>query len=518
MGLFFCPKYNFIQGKPFESGLIKTSRTAGEVLDILRKAKSAGIELSIISHLRGLDGCGSSLDLPEFQKRLTGPEIKNIDEIPCTTAIASHLITKIRFELSDDENAIEYIASDYGITEDNPFVVRENIKLNRQNKTENKQLDGPSYIFRNIFGLKGIKIILEETSPLVVAGGMEASNTFNISLIAAASMFSGANLSQADIFSLAVKLENDEFGGMTGGQGHLSCLLGGIYKHTWMSGVKDKKGNFIYPYSVFSSSLSSEDRYRSLEEHMAFVQVGKDFEGGKQKINRTAVMINDMWTDLLRDEDEVGLPLHEEKIELAHKYADAIKKLDFEIIVELLNKYVDIRDQLCLRWINLALDAYEGKPVPLYAHNYKQKIFDKNRPDRENYNILNKLYQERGNNLRKVSLYSLDPIAPFVKTARGQKIAIMPLGAGGPGSNLIAVSSKGMGHLKEFLESYKLEKMTEESCRTIIKGTGTLRGYLPFKVGGTPIQFIGFGEIGLSLPPLPRIFQEARSYPWIMPE
>ena len=100
---------------------------------------------------------------------------------------------------------------------------------------------------------------------------------------------------------------------------------------------------------------------------MFLVQAGKEYKDGKQVIKRTAALINQMWTDLLRDKDEIGLPLHQEKLGLTARYAQALKDGDFKTAVETINRYVDIRDQLCLRWINLMLDAEQSKAVPGYA-------------------------------------------------------------------------------------------------------------------------------------------------------
>ena len=114
----------------------------------------------------------------------------------------------------------------------------------------NLQKDAPAYIFQNIFGLNGIKITCESISPMALAGGMESSNAFNVALIAAASMLSGADLNLAEVFNLAVKLENDELNGLTGGQGHLSSMLGGAYQHMWLSGLRpslDTRANLASP-------------------------------------------------------------------------------------------------------------------------------------------------------------------------------------------------------------------------------------------------------------------------------
>ena len=503
-GSLFWPQYNFKQSERLDKTLIKPTGSAKRVIALLKKAKQKGIALSIIGHLRGVDGPGSSLDLPEFQKALTEIGATRLENLPSTPTIASAFTVKIRFELADDPRAIEYIAPDYGITKDRPYKIRGKVKLTPKGKTPHGQKDAPAYIFSNIFGLSGIRIICEGISPLALAGGMESSNVFNVALIAGASMLSGADLSLADIFNLAVKLENDEFGGLTGGQGHLCCMLAGAFRHIWLSGIKDAKGKLINPYAAFSIPLLSKDKLSGIEKHMLLVQAGKEYKDGKQVIVRTAALINQMWTDLLRDKDEIGLPLHQEKLGLTARYAQALKDGDFKTAVETINRYVDIRDQLCLRWINLMLDAEQSKAVPGYAKEYARKVFNKKYPEYEDNKVVREMYKEHEGALRTMSFYTLEPIAGLVMAARGQGIAIMPLGAGGPGANLIAVSPKGIGHLKKFLRKKGLDELTGEEVTKIIRGTGTLKGYMTFKVGRRPLIFSSFKKLGLNLPQRPQ--------------
>jgi hypothetical protein len=117
------------------------------------------------------------------------------------------------------------------------------------------------------------------------------------------------------------------------------------------------------------------------------------------------------------------------------------------------------------------MDAKAGKAgLPSYAYDYAEKAFND-----EAYKVIKDMYEEFENEgrleeLREVSLYSSGPIGELIKNAREAGIAIMPLGAGGPGANLIAVSSKGQKHLTEFMESQGLGKLDEEEARQIIRG------------------------------------------------
>ena len=60
---------------------------------------------------------------------------------------------------------------------------------------------------------------------------------------------------------------------------------------------------------------------------MMLVQAGKEYKEGEAVVKRTASLINFMWTDLLRDRDTIGLPLHQEKIGLTEVYTKALQEL-----------------------------------------------------------------------------------------------------------------------------------------------------------------------------------------------
>jgi len=307
-----------------------------------------------------------------------------------------------------------------------------------------------------------------------------------VALLAAASMLSGRNLTWAEIFREAVRLENQEFRGLTGGQGHLASILGGIFRHIWQSGKKDAEGNLINPYGAFS--IPVDVNKEGIESHMALVQAGKKYRDGKPEIARTAELINTMWTDLLRDRDEIGYPLHKEKIGLTARYNKALMEGDWEEVVRVVNRYVEIRDEICKRWLDLAIRATKGEEVPEYAHKYARRFKEDE--------VLQQFYRKHGDKLSEISLYTYEPISNLVEAARRDgHIAIMPLGAGGPGANLIAISSKGKEHLRGFLEGNRLSEFTDESeIRQVMTGPGEniLRGWIPFKIGTEPITLKGF--------------------------
>ncbi|MFH1790532.1 MAG: hypothetical protein ABH885_00905 [Candidatus Omnitrophota bacterium] len=571
-GRLFMPEYDFKQGP--DQGLEKQMAEKGidfrapaernrAVIEAIRQAMAKGEELSIEGHLRGIDGPGSSLDLPEFQKALTEAGLDvTMDQITSTPTIASEFKVKIRFELAENPDAIEYVAPDYF---DDVYSVTEPIQIT-PNTT---QKDAAAYIFMNIFGLKGIRIICDEMPPVALAGDMESSNVANVALISAASMLSGRTLSQADVFSLAVKLENDELNGLTGGQGHLCTMLGGAFRHIWLSGIKNDAGEFVNPYGAFSEQFLDDRQLEEVEKHTLLVQAGKDYKVTRDETNgaitsseptikRTAAFINYMWTDLLRDRDAIGFELHKSKLALAAQFTKALQSGNYASAVDAMNKYVEIRDKIAKRWIQLALDAHFGKTVdeatnqvlPGHAARYADKMFNEVNVDHGKYSVALNQYrtylaarpgneEAAANDLKGISFYTLEPIAGLIEKIREhnaahpeETFAIFPLGAGGPSANLVAMSAANdnCASLIKLLQDNGIMEVTAEKAleaKAIIRGEEsytvegqarpvtetaegirTVKGWIRFKAGKEPMKYTGFAGLqGLNIktPELPQV-------------
>jgi galactokinase/mevalonate kinase-like predicted kinase len=548
-GLLFWPKTYFTQELPLDKSSIisripNPENAAERALGLLKKAKESGKTLAIFGHLRGIDGPGSSLDLPEFQRKLTNQNVASLEELPSTLTLASEFGVTIEFEPIEfapgtpesEKDVIEYMAPDYFKGDTTARRIKGGVKMSPASSDNpwetTSQANAPAYIFRNLFGLKGVRIICKPVHPMALAGGMESSNVFNVALISAASMLSGANLSQAEIFNLAVKLENNEFKGLTGGQGHLCSMVGGAYRHVWLSGIRDEAGNLTNPYSALAIPLLNENQIIDVENHTFLVQAGKDYEKGVPAETRSASLINYMWTDLLRYEDKVGLELHSRKLKLAAEYAKALQEGNFDIVASTINQYVDIRDQLCRRWMELVVGHHLGRQVPGYVtEHFVDKVVNPENQWYEFYAPVRKalahmdevlaaaqtrsIIESIEEETKNISFYTLGPIGELIKAARAEGIAIMPLGAGGPGANLIAVSSKGNAHMAQFFEKKGIERFTEEKARQakeIIYGEkekGTLKGYIPFKVGREPLKITGFNELKDVQLPAAGVTQEA---------
>jgi glucose-6-phosphate isomerase len=515
-GKLFYPKVDLERLIQMTEGKDLSSR----VSELLDEAEAQGMDLWIRLPLRGLDGPGSSLDLPRFQVLLTKKGARDLSEVTSTPTLASNFYVTVRVTRAANPNAVEYVAPDYGIPANKPHVIVGDVQL--ENGTTS-QKNGPQYIFSNLFKVRGVRIELEKMPVMAMAGGMESSNAFNVAVLAAASMLSGVNLSWADIFQIAVELENKTFKGLTGGQGHLASILGGAARHVWISGIKDKSGKTINPYGAFSVPFLDEKGIQFIEKRMALVQAGKKYKDGKAVVNRTAALINNMWTDLLEDGDPIGVYLHSQKLALAQKYVEALSRKDMKTVIETVNAYVDIRDAIQRRWLRLAMHPENAvemtkreitelgiEGVDFYGAQVRANA-DKYAKILATDEVLQQYLAKFGERLPEISLYtqSLDPESSedgrrLIDAARKRGIAIMPLGAGGPSANMIAIA-ENEGDLEKFFAEYGLPTFNEREARKIVRGEvsgeHTLRGYLPFKVGREGVSFGGFDQLSGVQPP-----------------
>jgi len=449
-----------------------------EVVALLRRARENGWRLEITTHLRGVDGPGSSQDLLRFQVKLTRTdrEFTWMFDMPATTAVASEFSATIRVEAADpgDEDKIVYIAQDY-FPGPHKRTIRDPEGLRNEHGLVSMK-DLPAYSLARYFGItRGIKVTCDPLSALPKEGGMESSNAFSTSMYAIGSMLSGADWSWAKIIKHAVYDENTVYGdkqpGITGGQGHASSCLGGANTLIWCSGFgsagiddderhiynKDSYGIFAVPLVISPSS----GFYRRL----FLCQPGKDFApGGKPKKGRLASDTNFEWTEEWKD--KVGQQLHLIKKELHYIWKRAAEEGDDRAAAYTLNQYSRIRLALNERykeWFQ-ATTGTEARGGVGYMDEYSKPLFDE-----------------------------------IEKVGGG----FMPAGAGGIGSVCIAYLPENVDAARCF-RKWGMDVFDSENASRVKQAGGTLKGYLPFKPGEEPMNLSsGWEEIGAHIPAAP---------------
>ncbi len=479
----FWPEKDFMAGEPLSS--IQPTRSAKEALRMIGNSK-----ITFNGYLRGVDGAGSSNDLPGKFREQRNPTAKGLGRFSSTPTFASTFKVQVSFEKSDNPEAIEYDASQYNVHS----VYTEATRPNRDGSIAQK--DAANYIFR-LFGLRGIRITLDDVDERALAGGMGTSGAFNLALIEAANALSGAGLSEADMVNLGIYLENSVFMGLTGGQEAISTLLGGGYLHIWLRGFRDEQGQF--PNGFVSIPLPA-DRLAEFSKHAVLLQAGKTYVDGKAEQNRFATLTNIGWTDGIEDGDPYIVARHLDNVRLTFEYVEAFRKGDWHGVARALDHYVRNRDENTLHWINIALDWHEKRRGPSYAKKWANRIFkSEDNPFYAQFRVVRDLYFQHGAKLREMSLYTLDPLGAEIAEARNAGIALFPLGAGGPTTLSILFDPQGMPHMREaFLELSAYPEMSREAAVQAMTASGwhELKGYVPYEVGMEPAKLEGLQEVG----------------------
>ncbi|MFH1258354.1 MAG: hypothetical protein ABII74_00825 [Elusimicrobiota bacterium] len=459
-GFLFYTKPKFKWGEPFDPDIFADRTNDEKRENILENFKQSN-GFVIEAPLRVFDGATSSLDFPEIRDILPDRFKKSLQGLPVVTTISSNISIKMTFKPIKDKNIIKYQFK-YGDEIIESRDIDKEIEL-IQGKTPKGYRDAPDYIFKNVFKIPGgVEITYEYIFPGVEIAEiikpaefrkmmeyLESVGVSNLILFTAGSILSGADLRFADICDSATKIQKDEFNTPTGGQGTYPTMLGGVATNLSMLVNWDNKKR----PAVFLKPLIAERLFENIGKHMLLIfpkispqDMGKDYS-----------VTNFIWLDLVEDKESQNK--YAKMADLGIAYTQALKKGDFKAVTETVKEYVEIRDWLCQRWMNLMLDAMEDKDgAPEYAYKYLEKF--SNDPD---YQTVKDLWNS-GADLRNINLYTYG-IKEIIEEAWQEGIAIMPIGPGGMNSPYVAVSSKAekedsLKHLKEFFAKKGLSDLS----------------------------------------------------------
>ena len=178
------------------------------------------------------------------------------------------------------------------------------------------------------FGFHGLEININSTSP--IQSGLGGSSTALVALIKALSEIKkeidGKDLSKEEILYLSYHIEDGISGGSCGAQDQAAAIYGGINKWIW---------KYSKPYICERSSLLDERAQKMLSERILVLYTGK---------RHLSSDTNKGWIrDFLSGKTQKGWI---EANEIVHKFADAIKEMNIEKAVELLNKEMEIRREI----------------------------------------------------------------------------------------------------------------------------------------------------------------------------
>lgn len=506
--------------------------------DNLLEANKEGILLGVRGSLRLIDGAnGTSHDLPEGQDQYVdgmverlGRSIASFHELPATSYLSSAIKAVFRVKASDDPNAVEYYS---------PSKMRNILTLKEGDiphfrhtndqrffgKGGQKYANAVFHVLHDIFGVTGVRVDMDAISAIAELGGMESSNAFMTAIVALGSILSGADLNLAEIYGLAVKLENYELGGLTGGQGNLAFITGGSSTITWTSGIKGVDGNFVNPYSAVVTKFLQGDRLEKFKQQAVLLQPGITYEDGEKIIPRTAGEINRLWMMLAELKHPEGMVWHLRTIDYKNMSEQSLRKGDYEtaayahlLYVYARNMYVRITLEAALRGRD-AINTNQAEQANSLDIEIANRLFF-NDDAADQFEVIHQFLSDRvevdGQRMdgldylarQETVLYLDDNVYPMWQEAAEAGIQILGLGAGGPGANFVAITDheRGKDYIKKwFRDNYDIGELDLERAGRIVIGEedGRIAGIMDIETDDKPVEFFGFTMAGFNVPTMP---------------
>ncbi|GEM_PF-3562980 len=410
--------------------------------------------------LRLFDGSGSSFDLWKFVRRATKLWFNKFKAslgfgaMPTLSATITDmddpkqpLYVEVTFEKGRD-GKITYVAPDYM---EEARVTDGTNTLDAKGRIPGGQANAADFVVGQLFGVTGIKITLTLSNPQVIkGGGLESSNAFNASLFYGMRELTMAHLSEGDLFGLGLVTAEGPLADITGLQGWLAGRFGNV-QIFFVGQVRDSEGRLVNPRGIVMRPLF--DRPEDADTIARYTRLAQVNYAADEELARTATLINEFWTFFFDNEDPQTVDLESRELELAHSYAEAMRRKNIPQVIASLREYADIRDEITLRGINLAFDAHEGKQIEgdrarQLAEQLADLIFRRSNDPEDvfarQFAPLRELYERadasRRQLVRESSLYTWGLTPEIRAYAKEHNIAIFPLGAGGPGANLEIVA------------------------------------------------------------------------------
>ncbi len=306
--------------------------------DVLKKARSLP---KVVAYNR-IDGPGSSLDLNQFQEAFwklptipdeDNPARKWTQNLPRTVGITIDTGTQIEAHPLDPDligvQSIEY----HTLVTARPgevLPVKENWLLK----------------IMEIFDLSGVLFVLKNLREGIHSSGLGGSSTATIGVCILANELAGQPFDRTQLISLASRMEQGSGLSITGTQEQSNVLFGGVTDYVWFPwGRPGHPGG--YGESLRYQLVPPED-YGLLEERMAI------FHSGHQRQSRN---VNEEWMKALLT--PAGYGLHSQKMRVAYQYREALRLNKWDQVLGSIEKYREIRTQLCAGYMESSWDLLE---------------------------------------------------------------------------------------------------------------------------------------------------------------
>lgn len=308
-----------------------------DLIKFLQKASKKNALPGVIAYNR-IDCPGSSLDLREFQQAFwtkcdmpvdvhSDPTAQWSRNLPRTVGITIDIGTKVEAHPFKPGllgvRSIEYCTEVTAKSGEVP-PTKENWLL--------KILD--------ILGLTGVMFVLHNLRPGIQSSGLGGSATAAMAVCLLANELANRPLSPVQLISMASRIEQDMGVSLTGTQEQSNVVFGGVVDYVWFPWGISK-----HPDSGYGAScrfdLISPNNYTQLQQRITIFHTG-------QKRNSTNV--NSIWLEKLTTLE--GYKLHKEKIEIAYRFREALRTLNWSEAIDATIEYCKIRTKLCPAYLD----------------------------------------------------------------------------------------------------------------------------------------------------------------------
>ena len=301
----------------------------------LEKAK-ANNQLPKLTVYNRIDGPGSSLDLPTFQRSFW--QLRDIPEKPHTDPDASWSIglprtIGISISVGTDIEAVPIEKGKLGV-ESLDFGF--SYVYNRDAIPPTKE----NWLLRimDVFNLDGVKFIIRNKFPELKSAGLGGSAAVTVGVALLANKLTGNKFTNNQIIGMAAVMENNLGVSITGTQEQSCAVYGGVRDYVWFPWGIPGKGNF-YGTSIQQSLLSRED-YPEVRKRMDIYFTSERYSSD----------VNAKWYEELKRVN--GFKLHKQKCQLAYEFRQALKNKDWGSLGKPIDTYRKIRTQLASNYIS----------------------------------------------------------------------------------------------------------------------------------------------------------------------
>ncbi len=470
----------------------KTSMKVNEtdmqtIWDRISAAESKGQELSVSAPLRGAV-FGSGQDVLPTQRLLTREEPSiELSAYPSLIAFAHENRIKATLGLARDSegkhlpNSIQYINNRLRINR----ITQVPMKLTAVDfRTPEGQADAVAYLLGNVFGLRGIRIEIEEDGIAVTAGGgFENSNIYDllIGLVGQVlSKYIKRDISTPELISLLIRAASNEFNDMTGGQGILSAYLG-ARRFYFFGGILGPDGQPLSPSAIFAEPI---DPALSgwLNKGSLVLQPGQKY------VNGVAEERNDYTSRMMIDVTSILHPGAKGRarrmVKLTSMMDQALKSRNMVKLKKAINEYTNIRIWFQVEWLKLAQEP--GQPF------YETRKLDPFLNNLEPFNL------EHPRMPQKQDAPYLGGHARILRVAKRMGLAVMPMGKGSFGSNWMLFGDPAAIERFKTQGGYDLLTDDEANEKTVneetARGEQEIKGWMPPRILGPESPLIEFSE------------------------